>query len=46
MPIRVGARGTWQTITPTGDWKVMPTELSKDQFDVATELYYINVVKQ
>jgi aminopeptidase N len=46
MPIRVGVRGKWQTITPTGDWKVLATELSKDQFDVATDLYYVNVVKQ
>jgi aminopeptidase N len=46
MPIRVGARDTWQTIVPTIDWKVMPNSLPKEQFEVATDLYYVNVVKQ
>jgi aminopeptidase N len=46
MPIRVGERGKWQTITPTTDWKLMPNTLSKEQFEVATELYYVNVTKQ
>jgi aminopeptidase N len=43
MPIRVGTRGSWQTITPTADWKVMPTKLSKEAFEVATDLYFVNV---
>jgi aminopeptidase N len=46
MPVRVGTRGKWQTITPTTDWKVEPTDVAADQFDVATDLYYINVVRQ
>ncbi len=46
MPIRVGARDKWQTIVPTTDWKLMPNQLAKDQFDVATDLYYVNVTKQ
>jgi aminopeptidase N len=46
MPIRVGARERWQTIVPTTDWQVMPLTMPKDQFDVATELYYVNVVRQ
>jgi hypothetical protein len=36
MPIRVGTRENWQTIVPTIDWKLMPTSLQKEQFDVAT----------
>jgi len=43
MPIRVGTKANWQTITPTADWKVMPTKLSKDTFGVATDLYFVNV---
>jgi aminopeptidase N len=43
MPIRVGQRGQWQIIHPTTDWKVMPNTLPKAQFEVATELYYVNV---
>jgi aminopeptidase N len=46
MPIRVGARNTWQTIVPTTDWKLMPNAVPKDQFEVATDLYYVNVSRQ
>ena len=46
MPIRVGQRGKWQTIQPTTDWKVMPNSVPKDSFEVATELYYVDVIKQ
>ncbi len=45
MPIRVGSRGNWQIIQPTTDWKTMPTALRKDAFEVATDLYYVNVTK-
>ncbi|MEO5898027.1 MAG: M1 family metallopeptidase [Vicinamibacterales bacterium] len=46
MPIRVGERGKWQTIQPTTDWQLMPMTLSRDAFEVATDLYFVNVVKQ
>lgn len=46
MPIKVGQKGKWQVITPTTDWKVMTTALEKEDFDVATDLYYVNVSKQ
>ena len=42
MPIKVGA-GNWQLITPTTDWQLMPNALAKDAFEVATDLYYVNV---
>ncbi len=42
MPIKVGAKGTWQVIQPTADWKTMPNRLGKG-FEVATELFYVNV---
>jgi aminopeptidase N len=45
MPIRVGLPGQWQTIQPTTDWQVMANDLLPEQFQVATELYYVNVVK-
>jgi dienelactone hydrolase len=45
MPIKVGRRGAWQTITPTTRWQVMTTPLSKDEFEVAMELYYVDVTK-
>jgi aminopeptidase N len=46
MPIRVGRPDGWQRITPTSEWQTMPTPLAKDDFQVATDLYYVNVSKQ
>ena len=46
MPIRVGARAKWQTIAPSTGWKTMKTTFGKDDFEVATDLYYVNVTKQ
>lgn len=43
MPIRVGRKGAWQMIHPTADWKVMADKVAKDAFEVATDLYYVNV---
>jgi aminopeptidase N len=43
MPVRVGTKDHWEIIHPTTAWKSMKTGLSKDQFSVATDLYYINV---
>ena len=45
MPVRVGLKEHWETIHPTTEWQTMKTPLTKDQFDVATDLYYINVNK-
>src|SRR5262249_46257946 len=39
MPIRVGTKSAWQVIEPTTEWKTMPTRLTKDSFEVATDLY-------
>lgn len=46
MPVRVGTPGHWQIIRPTTSWQWMQTPLTKDQFQVATDLYYIDVNKQ
>jgi aminopeptidase N len=43
MPVRVGAKGSWQLIQPTAEWKTMKTPLKEGEFSVATELYYIDV---
>ena len=45
MPVRVGTKDHWQMIQPTTDWQTMKTPLKKDQFEVATDLYYVNVSK-
>jgi aminopeptidase N len=46
MPVRVGKKGSWQIIQATTDWQTMKTPLPKDEFDVATDLYYVNAEKQ
>jgi aminopeptidase N len=47
MPIKVGDPKNWTVITPTTTaWQTMPTTLSKDAFQVATDLYYVKVDKQ
>ena len=47
MPIRIGAKGAWQIVEPTtSKWQTMPTRLTPATFDVATDLYFVNVVKQ
>ena len=46
MPVRVGTQGRWQMIHPTTKWQVMETALGKDQLEVATDLYYVDVNKQ
>ena len=45
MPVRVGAKGNWRVITPTAEWKKMGTVLTKDEFEVATDLYFVDVRK-
>ena len=45
MPVRVGAKDGWQIINATMEWQTMKTPLKKDDFAVATDLYFINVQK-
>ncbi|MBO0799574.1 MAG: M1 family metallopeptidase [Blastocatellia bacterium] len=45
MPVKVGRKDDWQLIRPTAEWKTMKTALKKEEFEVATDLYYIDVVK-
>jgi len=46
MPVGVGKPGQWQIIHPTTHWQVMTTPLKKDEFEVDTDHYYVNVDKQ
>jgi aminopeptidase N len=46
MPIKVGAKDKWQIVQPTVEWKTMKTPLKKDEFAVATDLYFVNVSKE
>jgi len=47
MPIRVGSPSAWQIIQPTTtEWKTLRSLLKKDAFEVATDLYFVNVAKE
>lgn len=46
MPVRVGAAGDWQIIYPTTKWQWIQTRLTKDEFQVAADLYYVDLNKQ
>ena len=45
MPVRVGEGDHWQVVKPTAEWQTLKTPLSRDQFQVATNLYFIAVNK-
>jgi aminopeptidase N len=45
MPVLVGEKDHWQRIVVTQNWQTMKTSLSKDQLDVATDLFYVDVTK-
>ena len=45
MPVEVGDPTHWQILHPTLEWQTLKTPLTKDQFQVATDLFYINVSK-
>jgi aminopeptidase N len=46
MPVHVGKKDSWQVIHPTAEWKSMKSSLGKNEFGVATDLYYVNVMKE
>ena len=45
MPIRVGDPQRWQLIEPTATWKTTKTTIVPEAFQVATDLYYVNVAR-
>jgi aminopeptidase N len=45
MPVRIAINGRWQLITPTTEWQKLPTAREEDETKVATDLYYVKVVK-
>jgi len=46
MPVRVGRPGAWQIVQPTTEWLTMPLAGEKNDFEVATDLYYVYVDRQ
>jgi hypothetical protein len=45
MPIRVGKKDYWQLIRPTTRWQTTQASVPENEFDVATDSYYVNVRK-
>ena len=45
MVVKVGERGRWQMIAPTTQWQTMQTPIALEAFEVATDLFYVNVRK-
>jgi len=46
MPVRVGRKDDWQLIFPNTEWKTLNSPIPMDEFEAATDLYYIDVNKQ
>jgi aminopeptidase N len=46
MPVKVGRPDAWQAVHPTSEWQTLRTDLKPDEFEVATDLYYVNVIRQ
>ncbi len=45
MPVKVGRKPDWRLIQPATEWKTLKIELKKEEFEVATDLYYIDVIR-
>ena len=45
MPIKVGIKEGWQTVQSTTEWQTMKTSIRKEDFQVATDLYFVEVHK-
>ena len=46
MPVRIRQNGQWKMIDATLQWQTMKTTVSKDQFEVVTDEFFIEVSKQ
>jgi aminopeptidase N len=47
IPVKVGDAAHWTEVRPVvAEWQTMPWTKSKEEFGVATDLYYVNVVKE
>jgi len=46
MPVKVGRPDAWQVITPRTEWATMPLTMARNDFEVATDLYYVYVSRQ
>ena len=45
MPIKVEIAGKWQVIQPTTEWQQLKSSVSKNDFNVPTDLFFVEVRK-
>lgn len=45
MPVRIGRPGAWQVIEPTTAWQRIPAPMPFADLEVATDLYYVDVIR-
>lgn len=45
MPVKVGDPAHWTTLHPTLAWQTLKTPLTREQFQVSTDLFFVNVSK-
>jgi aminopeptidase N len=43
LPVQIGEKDHWQMVNATTDWQTLKTNLKKDDFGVATDLFFVNV---
>ena len=46
MPVRVGSPTAWRLVQPTTEWKTMALAMPRNDFEVATDLYYVYVERE
>ncbi|MGE0392283.1 MAG: M1 family metallopeptidase [Vicinamibacterales bacterium] len=46
MPVLVGKQEAWMRIEPRADWQSLPSAIARGAFEVATDLFYVNVEKR
>jgi len=46
MPVKVGTKNIWRVIQPTAEWRALAAPPKRDEFEVSTDLYFIDVVRK
>lgn len=45
MPVKLGTKDKWQMIYPTTEWKTMPSAIKPAELEVASDLFYVDLVR-
>ena len=44
--LKVGTKNIWRVIQPTAEWRALAAPPKRDEFEVSTDLYFIDVVRK